>query len=325
MRAEYYPRMSASTGESAPLQPYEVSQSPARPDLPGTVVVRETPDDVVDAIASDLMLHALNCVRSFGDFHLALSGGSTPLPLYRRLMYDPMYRDFPWPRTHVWIVDERRVGFDDERSNFKAINELIIEHSGIPATQVHPMFATSERADLEYEQSLRDALGWREKGQDRLDFAVLGMGGDGHTASLFPHSPALVEELAKKSRLGEPGHPDLPALVRINAGPTVTQPDRVTMTLTMLNACRFLGVIVTGTGKQAMVSKVSAAKAAGVTDASIAALPVLGLKPLAGELRWYLDHAACPGWKPSHATHTPSSPQTQGEGSARTLNPFPLA
>jgi hypothetical protein len=93
---------------------YDLAPRPVAPALPGTVVVRESADELVDAVAADLFIHALNCIRTFGDFHLALSGGSTPLPLYRRLMYDPSYRDLPWTRTHLWMVDERRVPFDDE-------------------------------------------------------------------------------------------------------------------------------------------------------------------------------------------------------------------
>lgn len=261
--------------------PYEILPEPTRPALPGTVIVRDGVDDVVSAIASDLFIHAMNCVRAFGDFHLALSGGSTPVPLYTRLMTDPNYREMPWKRTHLWIVDERRVPFDDERSNFKMVSEIIADHADIPPEQVHPMFAMADDAADAYQQKLQEVLGWRERGQDRLDFVLLGMGSDGHTASLFPHSPALREELDE--------HPSTGRLVRINAGANVTPPDRVTMTLRLLNASRFLAVMVTGEGKRAMVSRIASPSGAGPAD-----LPVLGLKPLAGELRWYLDRAACP-------------------------------
>lgn len=268
------------------ILPLASASRPPRPALPGTVVVRETVDALHDAIASDLMLHAHNCVRTLGDFHLALSGGSTPMPLYQRLMIDPNYRDFPWSRTHLWIVDERRVPFDDERSNFKHINEILGEHAGIPRSQLHPMPATEPDADRRYEQSLGEALGWREKGQDRLDFVLLGMGADGHTASLFPRSPALLEELAEGN--GRARGP----LVRINAGANVTPPDRVTMTFRLINASRFIGVLVTGASKRDTIARVQA----GASGRSItpAELPVLALEPIGGELRWYLDDEACP-------------------------------
>lgn len=255
------------------IAPLEFASGPRKPPLRGTVVVRGSADEVIDAIAADLFLQAKNCVRTFGDFHLALSGGSTPEPLYSRLMYDPVFRELPWKRTHLWMVDERRVPPDDERSNFKMIRETLVLHSDIPREQVHPIDAMSETADADYERELRETLAWREKGHDRLDFVVLGMGADGHTASLFPNSPAL--EAAGR-------------LVVMNAGPAVTPPDRVTMTLELINASRFIAVLVTGEQKRDAIARVAA------RDGGTGDLPILGVAPLGGELRWYLDAAACP-------------------------------
>lgn len=285
---------------------YELESLPPAPRLTGTVVVRASIDELVDAIAADFLVHAINCVRTFGDFHVALSGGSTPVPFYQRLMYDPSYRNLPWQRAHLWIVDERRVPFDDERSNFRTINDLIGEHSGIPHEQVHPIFALAPDADTAYESVLRETLAWREPGHDRLDYVLLGMGGDGHTASLFPRSPALREELEEMRRRknqskvagGSNGKGDLPKdpggrLVRINAGENVTPPDRVTMTLRLLNASRFIAVMVTGSAKRETLRKIVAAPRV-VPPELIDELPILGVKPLAGELRWYVDTEACP-------------------------------
>lgn len=265
------------------LIPLAESPAPLAPKLPGTVVVKPDLDALLDRMVADLLIHAVGCVRQFGDFHLALSGGGTPLPFYRRLMYDPAAREFPWQRTHLWIVDERRVGFDDERSNFKAIDELIGQHSGIPREQVHPMLALAEDADAQYEKLLRQTLFWRERGHDRLDYVLLGMGGDGHTASLFPGSPALRASL----------DPAESRLVLTNAGPAVTPPDRVTMTLPLINAARFVAVMVTGEGKRSMLARISRAPGT-VAEDEVLALPILGVRPRAGELRWYLDAAACP-------------------------------
>lgn len=279
---------------TTPVETYALSARPVPPRLPGTVVVRPDVDTIVDAVAADLLLQAHNCVRAFGDFHLALSGGTTPVALYQRLMIDPVYRELPWTRTHLWIVDERRVPFDDDRSNYKMIGEILGEHSGIPSEQVHPIFAMADDADALYTQALRDVLGWREKGHDRLDFVLLGMGADAHTASLFPRSPALMESLEAIRPVpkgGKFGGRDLP-LVRINSGPTVTPPDRVTMMLPLINASRFIGVLATGKAKAATLRRVAAR--AGDPSAS-AELPILGVRPLGGELRWYLDFEACAG------------------------------
>ncbi len=255
------------------------------PRLPGKVMLRATADDAIDALAADILLQAMQCVRSFSDFHIALSGGSTPLPLYRRLMYDPAYRQLPWDRAHMWVVDERRVPFDDERSNFRQLDDLIAQHSGIPEANVHPIMALQDDADRHYEAELLRVLGRRDKGHDRLDFVVLGMGGDAHTASLFPHSPALFSA------------PDAATqLVRINAGPRVTPPDRVTMTFDLLNAARFVAILVTGRGKRDTIARVSAAYTENASSGNfpVEELPILGIRPHAGELRWYLDHDACP-------------------------------
>lgn len=268
-----------NTGVQDPIEstPVEAPRPIARPPLPGTVVVRESGDELIDAFAADLFFQAVACVRAFGDFHLALSGGSTPEPMYARLMYDPAYRSLPWKRTHLWVVDERRVPADDERSNFRMIRETLVEHSDIPPEQVHPIDATADDADERYEAALREHLGWRAKGHDRLDFVVLGMGTDGHTASLFPRSPALDAD---------------GRLVLMNDGPTVIPPPRVTMTLPLLNASRFLGVMVTGEKKRGAIARVIAARRAG--PEAFRDLPILGVQPLAGELRWYLDRGACP-------------------------------
>lgn len=251
---------------------YDLDDVPVPPPaLPGEVEIEDDPDELIDVIAAELMVHAQNCVRAFGDFHLALSGGSTPMPLYERLMYDPNLRQFPWSRTHLWIVDERCVPFDHEKSNFRQIKEIIVDHSGIPPEQVHPIRATDADADVAYERALREHLGWREKGQDRLDYVLLGMGDDGHTASLFPRHPALDETRR---------------LVVRCVGPSVTPPDRVTMTYPLINAARFIAVFVCGAKKAATIARV----ASGDHDAHD--LPIRGVHPLAGTLKWYLDRAA---------------------------------
>lgn len=260
-------------GDSAP-DPIELAdETPiATPSLPGTVFAANTAERLHERLAADLIAHALNCVRQFGDFHLALSGGSTPMPFYERLMTDPNYRMMPWRRTHLWIVDERRVPFEDDKSNYRHVHEIIVDHSDIPAAQVHPMLAMEEDAPAQYERALREALGWRERGQDRLDFVLLGMGDNGHTASLFPKTAVLDERVRWVSTC---------------EGPTVTPPPRVTMTYPLINAARFVAVLVVGANKSEMIKRV----ATGADDYH--ALPIKGIQPHAGELRWFLDRAAC--------------------------------
>lgn len=242
--------------------------------LPGETVWRESADEALDTLAGEMMVHAMSCVRAFGSFHMALSGGSTPMPLYRRLMIGPEYRDFPWSHTHLWIVDERRVPFEDERSNFGAIRDVLVEHSGIPPANVHPMDGEHADADVRYEAELVRELAARGQGKDRLDFVLLGMGADGHTASLFPGSPA-----ASESR----------RLVRFNDGPRVTPPPRITMTFPLINSARFIAALVVGKSKRETLARVASG------DGGVDALPILGVAPLAGSLRWYVDGEAWEG------------------------------
>jgi len=258
--------------------PYALSEETVAvmslPNADGVIVERDL-DMLIDRLAGDFVAQALECVRQFGDFHVALSGGSSPEPLYRRLMYDPNYRMLPWKRTHLWIVDERRVGFDHAESNFAMIRDLLVIHADIPEEQVHPIPALHKHADREYEDELKEHLAWRERGQDRLDFVLLGMGSDGHTASLFPFSEAINEDVH---------------LVRINEGGTTPTGGRVTMTYPLLNAARFVAIFAYGVKKAEAVARVADGKE------SRQALPVAGIRPMGGgELYWYLDEDAAAG------------------------------
>ncbi len=264
------PRPKPPTGDA---RPYGLAEpSLVGPPLPGEVFVAETVDQLLDLLAAELVVQAVACQRRFGDFELALSGGSTPQPLYDRLMYDPNCRHLPWARTHLWLVDERCVPLDDDRSNFRMLDETIVQHSGIPREQVHPIDPLSETAAVDYEAEIREVLQWRQRGQDRLDFVLLGMGQDGHTASLFPHNDALGERHR---------------LVRHIDEPTAEPPHRVTMTFPLINSARMIAILVTGASKADAIGRIAKG------DASVEQLPVTGVRPEQGRLKWFLDVEAC--------------------------------
>jgi 6-phosphogluconolactonase/glucosamine-6-phosphate isomerase/deaminase len=255
--------------------PYELEVAvPAPPPLPGDAVVRATADEAIDALAADVVIHALNCVRQFGDFHVALSGGALLEPLYERLMYDPDFRRLPWRRTHVWFAWERRVPFDDERSAFRLISETVGDHADVPPEQFHPIFAQSESAAHDYEAQLREVLAWREKGQDRLDCVLLAIEPDG---ALPGHAGGAA--LA----------PDLGRLVH---GPGEGGDDVVAMTLPFINAARFVAILALGEQRAAAIQEIGAAASAGAGGAELP-LPVARIAPVSGELKWYLDAPAC--------------------------------
>jgi 6-phosphogluconolactonase len=247
------------------------------PALPGEAAAARTADEIIDTLAADLVIHAENCIREFGDFHLALSGGPTFEQLYQRLMYDPNYRRLPWRRTHLWIVADACIPFDHRDSAFRQISETIGDHADIPSEQFHPIYAQAETAIYaqaetaaeDYEAALKDALGWRERGHDRLDYVLLTTGADGHVAGLYPG--ATTPETGGR------------LICRTGSASTGT----VTMTMSLINAARFVAVLVTGAEKAPTVERVVQG------DATAEELPVIGIAPLDGMLKWYLDAAAC--------------------------------
>jgi 6-phosphogluconolactonase len=150
---------------------------------------------------SELSLHAAQSVTAVindavgvqGRCAIAVSGGDTPRGLYRHLA--TTFRDeIPWARVHIFWVDERYVPADDPGSNYRMAKETLLDHVPCPAANVHPMltsFVSADDSALDYERSLR---AYFSDGEPRFDLAVLGLGADGHTASLFPGTPALGEQ-----------------------------------------------------------------------------------------------------------------------------------
>jgi len=240
--------------------------------LPGIVVVQNDLDDLFDDLGGILLNTANDAVGKRNSCHIALSGGSTPEPFYLRLVTDIRFRAIPWHLMHIWIVDERRVPEDDDKNNFKMIRETLIDHVPIPKRNVHPMPVMADDPATSYEADLRELLP-----DGRLDFVLLGMGDDGHTASLFPGTDAQQVE---------------DKWIVVNSGPKVTPPDRVTMTYPLLNAAGRIVVLAVGTKKAAMLQQVSDAFATGNPDPR--KLPITGINPEMhnGELLWFLDAVA---------------------------------
>jgi 6-phosphogluconolactonase len=166
-------------------------------------------------------------------FAVGLSGGSTPQRLYR-LLATAEYRDrIDWSRWHVFFSDERQVPLDDPRSNYFNARSNLLDHVPVPASQVHPLTDADQ-----YEGLLRSFFGERPD----VDLHLLGMGEDGHTASLFPGSVALLET---ERWVIEP--PDV-----------VEGMARLTWTLPALNAGRRKVFLVSGESKREALARVQA-------------------------------------------------------------------
>ena len=199
-------------------------------------------------------------------FSVALAGGSTPRRLYELLAASPCRSKIPWARVHFFWGDERLVPYDHADSNFRMAHEALLKHVPVQRENLHPIPTNlpADQAAQVYEQVLRAHFGrWR---LPRLDLALLGIGSDGHTASLFPSSAALAE----KERWVMPH----------SRG--VNEPARVTLTLPILNNAHRVHFLVTGKPK---ASALRAALESGT-------LPVQRVQPKKGELLFLVDAAA---------------------------------
>lgn len=182
-----------------------------------------------------------------GRFALALSGGSTPKLLYE-LLAGPEFRDrMPWPRVHLFWGDERCVAHDHADSNYRMTREAMLDHLPIPPENVHaiPTDTTPEDGAARYDRTLRTYYGRESLDAARplFDVTLLGLGEDGHAASLFPGSPALGETFAWASAVDSPG------------GANVAQP-RITLTLPAIASSGTVLFLAAGAGKRAILQRV---------------------------------------------------------------------
>lgn len=202
------------------------------------------PEAAAVKCAEALALLLGNALAERGAAHLALNGGSTPRGVYERL--PPMLDD--WSAVHVWFGDERCVAPEDEESNFRVAAETLIPGAGIGADRVHRMRGElgPDEGARAYAAELAEHLELDEAGIPVLDVAHLGLGPDGHTASLFPNHEAL--------RIGT--HPPR-ATVGVHDSPK-PPPERISLTLATLNAARRRILHTVGENKRDAVARVLA-------------------------------------------------------------------
>ena len=244
--------------------------------LHGEQVVRPPTEEAAGLLAARLATHLGPRLAVVSTAHLALSGGSSAKLLGAALSTGTALTAAQWSRIHVWMVDERCVPADDPRLNFNLVRSALLAGAPLPSANLHPMPVLLANGAARYEAALQAALQERPALDDRrLDAAVLGMGADGHTASLFPESPALDE--CKR-------------LIVLNDGDSVLPPrPRMTMTYALLNRAYLIALLVTGESKKPALERV----ASGNFD--FHALPVTGIIPAPGSrLLWCLDQDAAP-------------------------------
>ncbi len=246
----------------------------ARTEHPAKVIVERTAERATATAAVLFKSTVCEAVGQRGRAHVALAGGTTPHALYQKLAADATSGEVPWREVEVFFGDERDVPQDHVESNYRMAQRALLDHVPIDPSRVHPMPADAEdiqTAAQQYEQTIRQAVPTDGGQVPRFDLILLGMGGDGHTASLFPDTDALKEH----TRLIYAGF--VPVLGR----------SRMTFTYPLINAARNVMFLITGGDKAEAVLGVL-----GDSEEIRRRLPAAAVQPHNGSLVMVLDAAA---------------------------------
>lgn len=235
------------------------------------VVIFSDVEKLSIAAADTIVRIAHESIAARGHFTLALSGGSTPKKLYGLLATEAYRSQIDWSKIDIFWSDERCVPADDAESNYRMAHEVMLSKLPIPTARIHRVPADQadrEAASLTYAQEIQQVIG--AEGVPSIDLIQLGMGPEGHTASLFPHQASLHEV----DRLIMP--------VTVPKPP----PPRLTFTPPLLNAARHILFLVTGAEKDEAVQA--------VLEGSYQPeeYPAQIVRPTSGEVTWMLDTGA---------------------------------
>ena len=228
--------------------------------------------EMSEAAARLFTARATEAVSLRGRFTAALSGGKTPVTLYTLLAKAPFVAEIPWARVHLFWVDERCVPPDHEDSNYRMVRERLLDHVPIPPANVHRMQGEMDpvEAAARYEEEMRQYFAPAGVEFPVFDLILLGLGADGHTASLFPGTRAIHE-----SARWALGH-----YVDARKG------WRITLTPSVINAARMVVFIVSGAGKAPVLRDVLE----GPVRPDV--LPAQVIRPEGGDALWMLDRDA---------------------------------
>jgi len=234
------------------------------------LVVHPDRQSFIDGSADFIAELAARAIRERGRFTIALSGGSTPRPIYDRLAAAVTAERIDWSKVQIFFGDERCVPPDDSRSNYRMAREVLLDRVPLLADNIHRIRGEIDpaQAALIYEQELHSLF--RTSTFPAFDLICLGMGDNGHTASLFPGTAALRE----KERWVVPQYVE------------VMTTWRVTFTAPLINAARDIAFLVEGAGKAETLWRVLE----GPYQPDV--LPAQLIQPVRGQLHWLVDAAA---------------------------------
>jgi len=239
------------------------------------VLVFPNVEDLSRRVAEEFVRLAQQQIRARGLFRVALSGGSTPKTLYA-LLAGSYSKEISWNLVHFFWTDERCVGPEHPESNYRMARETLLSRVPLPSINVHRIptdAASPERVASMYEQLLRTFFKLQERSWPEFDLVLLGLGEDGHVASLFAGSQAL-RETQRLTAISRGGNPPL---------------SRVTLTVPVFNRARHLFWLVAGEPKASIVQAVLKG------GPQPQELPARRIQPISGEALWFLDEAAAAG------------------------------
>ena len=235
------------------------------------VNVYKTVELLNQTVAEDILSFCQACIEHHGAFHIALAGGGTPKKLYQLIASDAFRDRFPWENIHVYFGDERCVPAMHEDSNYRMANEALLSKVPIPVANIHPIHidvndfaASAERYNDELMASLPS-----DRGVPKFDLVLLGVGDDGHTASLFPGTP-ILQQTQK--------YADAVYVEKFNSW-------RISITYPVINAAANIFLLTTGEGKAQIV------KAVMFDELPAEPYPIQRIQGQ-GNMYWYLDEAA---------------------------------
>lgn len=237
----------------------------------GSTHIFENIDALYAALEEQWHSVAQAAIADHGAFHVALAGGNTPRNFYAKLALHTDIDRQCWQNTHIYFGDERCVPQQDEQSNFRMAHEALFSVAPLLAEHIHAMFSADiplQENVAAYAALLQDVLPQNDDGFPVFDLVLLGMGEDGHTASLFPGTDILHET---KQSVAAQFVPKLDAW-------------RMSLTFPTINAARHVAVLVAGGSKAKILSDISLSR-------SSAQYPIQQVDPV-GQLDWYLDSDA---------------------------------